>query len=655
MRSILGILLFGLLTSYLASAQPIRMTDVDQRADVFHASRVLKADGSVTIDALLAHPDQYAFQPLSQNPIQPKTGKSGYWMTVDITNETDAELLLQFIYNGTKLIDVYETWQGAIVARHRLGALHPERTNPVRKSNPFCPLNIRRGETHRIYVYQQGIYTSELPIYCLTATRLLTETHRSDLFYGIFYGIVLAIGLGMLLFSVRVHAHDILMYGIWVLLLGVQTALFRGHLNEFLYARHPAIEAYGAALGGVVGMAHVLFTLSFLRLHKKAPRLYRAALALLILFGVGILWLVVDLNTGTPLDIDVIPLVALAEGVFNIAAGVYVHRRGFRPARYYILGNLGFYALLIVFLLYAFGYLPYSFFTYNSMIFGTTFEIALFATALASSINLLRQQRRQAIQEKIELLQAQERLVSGQNAMLEQQVAQRTLELQEEKQRSEELLLNILPGEIVEELKKSGTTQPRRYEQVTVMFMDIQNFTEAGEQFTPEQLVSELDHYFRSIDAILGRYRIEKIKTIGDAYLCAGGVPVAYPDNAGEVVRAALEIKNFLEQNQLERQVQGQAYFSFRIGIHTGPVVAGVVGARKFAYDIWGDTVNTAARMEQHGEAGKVNISATTYSLVNDRVRCSYRGKVPVKHKGDLDMYFAEAFITDKRPLELSP
>ncbi|GAA4471036.1 hypothetical protein GCM10023189_60820 [Nibrella saemangeumensis] len=649
--------IIGFLSGYLASAQPIRMVDVNQRADVFHTSLVLRADESVSIRTLLQQPEQYSFSPIHKYAIQPRSGAHGYWLRFDLTNETDEELFLQFIYNGTKIIDVYETSGDTVLARHQLGSMHAERDNPVRKSNPFCALKVWRGQTHRFYVFQQGIYTNELPIYCLTATRLLNQTHRADLFFGLFYGMVLSIILYALLLFVRMRDRDTLLYAIWVFFVGAQVALFRGHLNEFLYAANPAIDAYGAALAGITGIAHIPLTISFLHLKRKASWFYRAGLLMLVLYGLGIAWLFLQAGTGInrEQEIDFIPMVALLEGAFNLAAGVYVYRRGFRPAIYYVWGNLAFFASIFVFLLYAFGPLPHNFLTYNSLLIGTAVEVTLFATALASKINLLKEQRRQAVSDKIHLLQENERLVTGQNAMLEQKVAQRTTELEKEKQRSEELLLNILPEQVVEELKKSGLTTPRRYEQVTVMFMDIQNFTDAGERLAPEQLVSELDFYFRAIDSILSKYRVEKIKTIGDAYLCAGGVPIPYPEHADEVVQAALEIRNFLEMSQLERQVKGQFYFSFRIGIHTGPLVAGVVGARKFAYDIWGDTVNMAARMEQHGEAGKVNISETTFLLIKDRFRCSFRGKIAIKHKGNLNMYFAESVTPELKPQPVSP
>jgi len=157
---------------------------------------------------------------------------------------------------------------------------------------------------------------------------------------------------------------------------------------------------------------------------------------------------------------------------------------------------------------------------------------------------------------------------------------------------------------------------------------------------SPEALVKELDEYFRAFDAIVVRHRLEKIKTIGDAYLCVGGLPKADVDNAYYVICAALEMQEFMKRTKEEKEKTGGIYFEIRIGIHTGPLIAGIVGLRKFAYDIWGDTVNIAARMEQHGEEGKINISGTTYELVKGKVSCTHRGKIEAKNKGQIDMYF---------------
>jgi class 3 adenylate cyclase len=172
------------------------------------------------------------------------------------------------------------------------------------------------------------------------------------------------------------------------------------------------------------------------------------------------------------------------------------------------------------------------------------------------------------------------------------------------------------------------------------MFTDFKGFTQIAEQMSPGELVAEIDVCFKAFDGIITRNGLEKIKTIGDSYMCAGGLPVPTADHAEKVVKAALEIQDFMEQHQLEREGKGKARFEARIGIHTGPVVAGIVGVKKFAYDIWGDTVNIASRMESSGEAGEVNISGSTYSLVKDKFMCQYRGKVEAKNKGEIDMYF---------------
>lgn len=225
-----------------------------------------------------------------------------------------------------------------------------------------------------------------------------------------------------------------------------------------------------------------------------------------------------------------------------------------------------------------------------------------------------------------------------------------------EKERAEELLLNILPAETAEELKKYGKASPRYYSEATVLFTDFKNFTRFAEKLSPDELVAEIDFCFRKFDEIIERNGLEKIKTIGDAYMCASGVPVQNSNNATSVVDAALEIRDFMLEMRKERQAKGDDYWEIRIGINTGPIIAGIVGIRKFAYDIWGDTVNIASRMESSGEAGKINISGTTYELVKASFACVYRGKVEAKNKGEIEMYFVESRVEpDDRPVFVVP
>jgi len=214
--------------------------------------------------------------------------------------------------------------------------------------------------------------------------------------------------------------------------------------------------------------------------------------------------------------------------------------------------------------------------------------------------------------------------------------------ISKEKHRSEELLLNILPEKTAAELKETGKAKTKRFESVSVLFTDFKNFTQASEELTPEELVEEINHCYSEFDRIVSKYGIEKIKTIGDSYMCAGGLPVPNGTHHTDIIAAALEMTRFIEKNKKERIEKGLPYFELRLGIHTGPVVAGIVGIKKFAYDIWGDTVNTASRMESSGEVGKLNISGATYELVKDKFTCIYRGKVEAKNKGLIDMYFVE-------------
>jgi len=207
---------------------------------------------------------------------------------------------------------------------------------------------------------------------------------------------------------------------------------------------------------------------------------------------------------------------------------------------------------------------------------------------------------------------------------------------------SDELLLNILPYTIAEELKLKGNAESKLIDMVTVLFTDFKGFTQLSEQFTPQELVAEINECFSAFDKIMIKYNVEKIKTIGDAYMAAGGLPTSNQTHAEDVICAALEIQQYMSDYKKARQEAGKLFFEIRIGIHSGPVVAGIVGIKKFAYDIWGDTVNIASRMESSGEVGKVNVSETTYELTRENFNFEYRGKIAAKGKGEISMFFVE-------------
>ena len=223
---------------------------------------------------------------------------------------------------------------------------------------------------------------------------------------------------------------------------------------------------------------------------------------------------------------------------------------------------------------------------------------------------------------------------------LEKIINERTEQLLLQKERVDELLANMLPKDTADQLKKTGRANTRKYDLVSILFSDIEGFTRIAEQMNPDILIDELDKFFFKFDSLVEEFNIEKIKTIGDAYMAAGGIPEKNRTNPVEVVLAAMRIMQYMK----DLKKDNENFWDLRIGIHTGPVIAGVVGLKKLSYDIWGDSVNTASRMESSGETGKINISENTYEYVKDFFNCEYRGKMPVKYKGNIGMYFVKGF-----------
>ena len=228
---------------------------------------------------------------------------------------------------------------------------------------------------------------------------------------------------------------------------------------------------------------------------------------------------------------------------------------------------------------------------------------------------------------------------------LENIIFERTEEVVIQKEKADNLLERVLPKNTAKELKSGRKAGPYHYNMVTVLFSDIQGFTKISEQMDSELLIDELDKFFLQFDTVVEKYNIEKIKTIGDAYMCAGGIPVKNRTNPVEVIIAAIEMQNFMKELKRTADDSTSHIWDLRIGVDTGPVIAGVLGKSKISYDIWGGTVNTASRMEASSVAGKINITENTYMLIKDFFICKYRGKMPIKYKGEIDMYFVEGIM----------
>lgn len=266
----------------------------------------------------------------------------------------------------------------------------------------------------------------------------------------------------------------------------------------------------------------------------------------------------------------------------------------------------------------------------------------LIATGSALLVYLLAKNRSASLRNSRQHLQTQIDAATSEILRQKQQIEEQKAQLEEEQEKAEKLLQNLLPQETVEELKSKGKARARHYRSATILFTDFVHFTRIAEKLRPTELVAMLDSYFVMFDEIIARHNIEKIKTMGDAYMAAGGIPIRNRSNAIDTVLAALEIQYRGKQLSAKYQAEGHPPWRLRVGIHTGELVAGVIGIKRFAYDIWGDSVNIAKRIESSGEAGRVNISGKTYQKVKDFFECTHRGKIEAKNKGEVNMYFVD-------------
>lgn len=218
-----------------------------------------------------------------------------------------------------------------------------------------------------------------------------------------------------------------------------------------------------------------------------------------------------------------------------------------------------------------------------------------------------------------------------------------------EQEKAEQLLLNILPQKIAQELKKTGKVTPKQYKMATILFTDFTGFTLKCEKLETNQIVDELNFWFMEFDKIIEKYGLEKIKMIGDSYMCAGGIPTENPEHPIDIVLAALEIIQCVNHYNYLKTRNKEEPWTLRIGLHSGNVIAGIIGNKKFAYDVWGDTVNVAARLEHEGQDMKINISEATYLLVRQYFDCTHRGKIEAKNKGKINMYFVDGIKEEYR------
>ncbi|MBI2793871.1 MAG: hypothetical protein HYX66_04375 [Ignavibacteria bacterium] len=505
-------------------------------------------------------------------------------------------------------------------------------------------LRIPRDSTYTYLLRVRSLQPLFFPLQVGTLDHFIVNNHLLDFVQGLYFGVMLLIGLYNFFLFLGTRDVVYLFYIAYLLCITLFMSLISMYAFEFFWPTYPIINKYAVASAALTMFASVLFTQAFLQTRKQAPLLHKLSYVFIVIAAVDIVLVFSPLKI---LGLQVAQAGIMGMSVFLASTGVVIYRRGYHPARFYLLAWSFLIIALVFMILESLNITPVLPFINPGQI-GSAFEATLLSFALADRINIYKRQREEAQLRLLKELESKADLIARQNELLAIKVDERTIELrsanaqleetlslvEREKKVSEELLLNILPAEVAEELKVKGHAEARLYGHVTVLFTDFVNFTGLAETMTPEELVAELNRSISAFDHIIENRGLEKIKTIGDAYLAAAGLPAEDPRHAFNAVLAALDIIRW------QTDPANSSRFLIRVGLHSGPVVAGIVGVKKYAYDIWGDTVNVAARMEQHCEPGRVNVSHDTYSLIKNEFQCDPRGEIEVKHKGLIRMYY---------------
>lgn len=559
------------------------------------------------------------------------------WMRFSVVSQTEKELLLEIkspMVTSLKVFKVdsnqnQQIFSGSLLDRYNQRSVEVEHW--------VINLKLNSSGVSTFYIQAQSIYPLQLPMSLSSKSRYIVENRYHSMFWGIYLGIIIFALIYNFFIFLSVRERIYFYYLIYILTSALFYLGVQGFGTAFLWPNLPIINLYLPSLICLTNVVILLFALRFLQVTKKQKVSYYFGIFFIATY---VLIIIINLSHSYLIAITMAQVFSMITAIYYIILGIGGLIRKVLTARFFLLGWTLFLIFAIIGILAANNVLPNNLFTINCIFIGHMTEVLLLSFALADRINWLKTENDNKQQEIILRMRENDALQLKVNLELEEKVSERTAELKEQRDRSDQLLLNILPYEVAEELKTKGHADAKYIETATVMFTDFKGFTQISEKLTPQGLVSVINECFSEFDRIIQKYGIEKIKTIGDSYMAAGGLPSANNSHAKDVVNACIEIQEFMEGYKSKREAAGEVAFEARIGVHTGPVVAGIVGVKKFAYDIWGDTVNTASRMENSGIEGKVNISETTYNLVKDDFDCIPRGEILAKGKGKLKMYF---------------
>ncbi len=591
---------------------------------------------------------------------------NSYWVKFSIHNNNSTNINALFDFKNWSFVDLFHIKESEVKNHYKTGHLRPfsERTFPFANYN-FIDIALRPKDTLQFYAkldpaFNNMIRPNDLSFKISDQKSVLEVKNRSNKFSYLFLGVYLIMLLYNLFIwistkdkSYRFYLLSLLIYTIMILdTSGLLLSLFPNFkgLPELIKHFH-TIQPH------LITIAVLLFIHDFLRLKDRYPlwsKILRWDIIALVL-----MMIIIHINFDLGANLIVFNTLPFIIIVFTVAYKSFKDK--FPGALYLLIGHIFWFIGAIGAML---GQVhpqikEIEFFPNHSIFLGSGLEMVMFSLALANTINYLRKENEEN-QEKI-ILQLKENaeLQDKVNQELEIKVADRTREifnqkeeiseqkkdLENEKERSDGLLLNILPHDVANELKHTGKATPKFHEMVTILFVDITKFSNMVKNTKPKNLVEDLDHIFSAFDEIVVKHKLEKIKTIGDAYMCVSGLTDEVENHALNAVLAADEMIKFMIEWRKTKNTNNHDELNLRAGIHSGAVTAGVVGKIKFQFDIWGDAVNLASRMESSSKTSLINISESTYNLIKDEFECEHRGKFPVKNMGEVDMYFVKERI----------
>jgi len=584
--------------------------------------------GRLSLRDILNKHQKVLFMPNGDHYISLSTNKV-IWARLMVKNESSLNAEWKLIPHYSSILD-YCIYPNGDTISQLTGVDVPMNQRNESAMSPVLTFPLRKGETVVIYLRittgSKQNNTGKVNV-DLSLGQVFEEAEKVEFsFQGMFGAVMLFSTLFVLLMYLSLRDKSFI-YLACISFFALLYCWEASGMNKVVLFRNSSI--YFLAFMSVINqsggfISGYFFYNSILPLREQAPRLRRIFATLTFMQCLMALFRFITQNNLLPLD--VLHFAAMLWFICMVVVVVYFLLKKNRQAKFLVVATVLLAACAIINVLALENIVP--------PIFLRSFQVGIVVYIVLLGVGAVDKVRQIRIEK--------ENLIREQNVVLERRVEERTRELNSEKEKSDELLLNILPSETAHELKKHGKSKARSFEKVSVLFTDFKNFTKVSETLEPEELVETIHHIYSEFDNIIHKHNVEKIKTIGDSYMAAGGLPIANDTNPQDVVNAAIEILHFIEQEKRLKIAVNQPYFDIRIGINTGPVVAGIVGKKKFAYDIWGDTVNIASRMESSGEPGKINISGSTYELVKDKFECTYRGKIQAKNKGEIDMYFVE-------------